>query len=78
MNELSSDPTISPEQRIYFERALLSHQAYSALNVGTMQELKNVYNTFANMEDKEAKERGLLTDEVLGTRIIKQKAALKH
>jgi hypothetical protein len=59
MNELSSDPTISPEQKRSLRAALLSHQAYSALNVGTMQELKNVYNTFANMEDIK-KERDFL------------------
>jgi hypothetical protein len=41
-----------------------------------MQELKNVYNTFANMEDKEAKERGLLTDEVCTPEHYKTKAKL--
>ena len=68
MNELSSDPTISPEQKdILLERALLSHQAYKAMSVGTMSELKDVYRTYSNMEAKEATDRGLLKDEVEGT-----------
>ena len=68
MNELSSDPTISPEQKdILLERALLSHQAYKAMSVGTMSELKDVYRTYSTMEAKEATDRGLLTDEVEGT-----------
>ena len=68
MNELSSDPNISPEQKdILLERALLSHQAYKAMSVGTMSELKDVYRTYSNMEAKEATDRGLLKDEVEGT-----------
>ena len=68
MNELSSDPNISPEQKdILLERALLSHQAYKAMSVGTMSELKDVYRTYSTMEAKEATDRGLLTDEVEGT-----------
>lgn len=67
MNYLNSDPTITPEQKdILLERSLLSAQAYSAMNVGTMEGLKNLYSTYANMDETEAKERGLLTNEVEG------------
>jgi hypothetical protein len=63
MNELSSDPTISPEQKRYLRSSPVKPPSLFCVKRWNNAKLKNVYNTFANMEDKERKR--LLTDEVL-------------
>ena len=67
MNQIQNDDTIPSEQKDnLLERALLSHQAYKSLSVGTFPQLKEVYKTYAGMDEATAKQRGILVDEKEG------------
>jgi len=64
MNQIKNDPTMLQEQKDnLLERSLLSHQAYIALQVGTENQLKDLYRTYANMDEDTAKQRGMFNGE---------------
>jgi len=64
MNQIKNDPAMPQGQKDnLLERSLLSHQAYIALQVGTENQLKDLYRTYANMDEDTAKQRGMFNGE---------------
>lgn len=64
MNQIKNDPLMPQGQKDnLLERSLLSHQAYIAMQVGTQNQLKDLYRTYANMDEDTAKEKGLYNGE---------------
>ncbi len=67
LNQIKSNDTLTPLQKnVLLEQALLSHQAYKSLEIGTLSELKNLYKTYTTMNEDDARTRGILTTEKEG------------